>query len=106
MCSNVLPSAPHDESSLYLQLSPHDFRMQKVNEIAAALNAEVAHYHVVAKKNVCQENCQQERDRFWCSFSQFINREFRLCTLCCGPSCLNSAQVALAGHSPLFLQGL
>ena len=29
MCSNVLPSAPHDESSLYPQLSPHDFRMQK-----------------------------------------------------------------------------
>ena len=49
MCSNVLPSAPHDESSLYPQLSPH-FRMQKANEIEAALNAEVAHYRGVAKK--------------------------------------------------------
>ena len=50
MCSNVLPSAPHDESSLYPQLSPHDFRMQKANEVAAALNAEVEHYRRVAKK--------------------------------------------------------
>ena len=49
MCSNVLPSAPHDES-LYPQLSPHDFRMQKANEVAAALNAEVVHYRGVAKK--------------------------------------------------------
>ena len=52
MCSNVLPSAPHDES-LYPQLSPHDFRMQKANEIAAALNAEVVHYRGVAKKYKC-----------------------------------------------------
>ena len=50
MCSNVLPSAPHDESRLYPQLSPHDFRMQKANGIAAALNAEVVHYRGVAKK--------------------------------------------------------
>ena len=50
MCSNVLPSAPHDESSLYPQLSPHDFRMQKANEVSAALNAEVGHYRSVAKK--------------------------------------------------------
>ena len=47
---NVLPSAPHEESSLYPQLSPHDFRMQKANEVAASLNAEVAHYRDVAKK--------------------------------------------------------
>ena len=50
MCSNVLPSAPHDESSLYPQLSPHDFRMQKANEVSAALNAEVVHYQSIAKK--------------------------------------------------------
>ena len=50
MCSNVLPSAPRDESNLYPQLSPHDFRMQKANEVAAALNAEVEHYRRVAKK--------------------------------------------------------
>ena len=50
MCSNVLPSAPHDESSLYPQLSPHYFRMQKANEVSAALNAEVVHYRSVAKK--------------------------------------------------------
>ena len=50
MSSNVIPSAPHEESSLYPQLSPHDFRMQKANEIDAALNAEVAHYRIVAKK--------------------------------------------------------
>ena len=49
MCSNVLPSTPNDES-LYPQLSPHNFRMQKANEIAAALNAEVVHYRGVAKK--------------------------------------------------------
>ena len=50
MCSNVLPSAPQEESSLYPQLSPHDFRMQKANEVSAALNAEVVHYRSVAKK--------------------------------------------------------
>ena len=50
MSSNVLPSAPHDESNLYPQLSPHDFRMQKANEVSAALNAEVVHYRGVAKK--------------------------------------------------------
>ena len=48
MCSNVIPSAP--EPSIYPQLPQHYFRMQKANEIAAALNAEVAHYRVVAKK--------------------------------------------------------
>ena len=50
MCSNILPSAPQEESSLYPQLSPHDFRMQKANEVSAALNAEVVHYRSVAKK--------------------------------------------------------
>ena len=50
MSSNVLPSAPHDEPSLYPQLSHHDFRMQKANEIASALNAEVVHYRGIAKK--------------------------------------------------------
>ena len=50
MCSKVVPPAPHEESSLYLQLPQHDFRMQKANEISAALNAEVAHYRAVAKK--------------------------------------------------------
>ena len=47
MSSNVLPSAPHD---LYPQLPANDFRMQKVNEVSAALNAEVVHYRAVAKK--------------------------------------------------------
>ena len=50
MCSNVLPSAPPDDSSLYPQLPQHDFRMQKANEISATLNAEVIHYRSVAKK--------------------------------------------------------
>ena len=45
MCSNVLPSAP-----LYPDLSAHDFRMQKANEVASSLNAEVEHYRRVAKK--------------------------------------------------------
>ena len=53
MSSNVLPSAPHDESSLDPQLSPHDFRMQKAYEVAAALNAEVDHYRGVTKKYKC-----------------------------------------------------
>ena len=47
MTSNVLPSAPHN---LYPDLSPHDFRMQKANEVSAYLNAEVVHYRGVAKK--------------------------------------------------------
>ena len=50
MCSNVLPYAPPDDSSLYPQLPQHDFRMQKANEISATLNAEVIHYRGVAKK--------------------------------------------------------
>ena len=50
MTSNVLPSAPDDESRLYPELSPHDFRMQKVNEVSLYLNAEVVHYRGVAKK--------------------------------------------------------
>ena len=50
MSSNVLPSAPLDESRIYPQLLQHDFRMQKANEGAAALNAEVVHYRGVAKK--------------------------------------------------------
>ena len=45
--ANVLqPTAPPE---LYPQLQP-DFRMQKINEISAALNAEVSHYRVVGKK--------------------------------------------------------
>ena len=47
MTSNVIPSAP--ESSIYPELPQHDFRMQKANEVSAALNAEVAHYRAVAK---------------------------------------------------------
>ena len=50
MCSNVIPSAPQEESSLYPQLPQHDFRMQKANEVSAALNAEVVRYRAVAKK--------------------------------------------------------
>ena len=48
MSSNAIPSAP--EPNIYPQLPQHDFRMQKANEIAAALNAEVSHYRVIAKK--------------------------------------------------------
>ena len=50
MSSNVLPSAPHDESGMYPELPQHDFRMQKANEVSAALNAEVVYYHSVSKK--------------------------------------------------------
>ena len=46
--SNVLPSAPPE--NIYPQISPPDFRMQKVNEIASDLNKEVGHYRKVAKK--------------------------------------------------------
>ena len=45
--ANVLPSAPPE--NIYPQIQP-DFRMQKVNEISAALNKEVGHYRAVAKK--------------------------------------------------------
>jgi len=45
--ANVLtPTAPPEP---YPQLQP-DFRMQKINEISAALNSEVSHYRAVAKK--------------------------------------------------------
>ena len=45
--ANVLmPTAPPD--TLYPQLP--DFRMQKINEISAALSGEVYHYRAVAKK--------------------------------------------------------
>ena len=50
MSSNVIPSAPHDESSLYPQLPQLDYRMQKANEVESALNAELNHYRIVAKK--------------------------------------------------------
>ena len=50
MCSNVIPSAPQEESGLYPQLPQHDFRMQKANEVSGSLNAEVAHHWTVAKK--------------------------------------------------------
>ena len=50
MCSNVLPSAPQEESRMYPELPQHDFRMQKANEVSASLNAEIAHYRRVAKK--------------------------------------------------------
>ena len=50
MCSNVLPSAPPDEThGMYPQLPQHDFRMQKANEVSASLNAEIAHCRTVAK---------------------------------------------------------
>ena len=48
--ANVLPSAPPE--NIYPQIQP-DFRMQKVNEISAALNKEVGHYRAVAKKYKC-----------------------------------------------------
>ena len=41
---------PHLLKKIYPQIQPHDFRMQKVNEISAALNKEVSHYRSVAKK--------------------------------------------------------
>ena len=50
MISNMLPSAPQEEPSLYPQLPQHDFRMQKANEVSASLNSEITHYRCVAKK--------------------------------------------------------
>ena len=48
---NVLPSAPPEQLYPELPTQPRpDFRMQKVNEISAALNKEVGHYRAVAKK--------------------------------------------------------
>ena len=54
--ANVLPSAPEYEAastqSIYPQLpnQPNSFRLSKINEISTALNNEVAHYWLVAKK--------------------------------------------------------
>ena len=54
--ANVLPSAPPE---LYPNLPkvetqtpspPHDFRLTKINEIAAELAHEDQHYRIVAKK--------------------------------------------------------
>ena len=53
--ANVLPSAPPE--NIYPQIRPPDFRMQKVNEISAALNKEVGHYQAVAKKYKKVFNC-------------------------------------------------
>ena len=47
--ANVLPSAPPEQLYPELPTQP-DFRMQKVNEISAALNREVSHYRAAAKK--------------------------------------------------------
>ena len=53
--SNVLqpnvpqPTAPGYDELLYPQLPP-DFRLQKINEVSAALNNEVSHYRKVRKK--------------------------------------------------------
>ena len=48
---NVLPSAPPEQIYPELPTQPQpNFRMQKVNEISAALNKEVGHYRVVGKK--------------------------------------------------------
>ena len=45
----VIPFAPHEGSNLYPQLQP-DVRMEKVNDISAALNKEVGLHRTVAKK--------------------------------------------------------
>ena len=59
---NVLPSAPppSPENSIYpkleqhtqtpISVSSHDFRLTKINEIAAELAHEVQHYRIVPKK--------------------------------------------------------
>ena len=48
---NVLPSAPPEQIYPELPTQPQpDLRMQKVDEISAALNKEVGHYRAVAKK--------------------------------------------------------
>ena len=52
---NVFLSEPQEDLSLYPRLP--DFRMQKVNEISAALNKEVGHYRAVVKNINVQEGC-------------------------------------------------
>ena len=58
---NVIPSAPpeiypnlanvqNEQTQTPISVSPHDFRLTKVNEIAATLAHEVNHYRFVAKK--------------------------------------------------------
>ena len=92
MTSNVLPSAPDEEQHLYPVLTGNDFRMQKVNEVSAALNAEVAHYRTVAKKYK-----RTKKVTNWCAvgstvfFYCYFKRQFSLCTVCCGASCRYSA---------------
>ena len=77
MTSNVLPSAPPDKQGLYPQLpQQHDFRMQKANEVSAALNAEVMNYRAVAKK---YKRAKKTTSELWFCFD------------CCWHSCCNSA---------------
>ena len=78
MCSNVLPSAP-----LYPLLPQHDFRMQKANEVSAALNAEVVHYRGVAKK---YERAKKAANWTATGFSVFYIHTYILCFLLCFPA--------------------
>ena len=67
--ANVLtPTAPE----LYPQLQP-DFRMQKINEISAALSGEVSHYRAVGKKyKRAKKYCELERCVFEWAFSSIF----------------------------------
>ena len=90
MSSNVIPSAPQEEPSLYPQLPQHDFRMQKANDVSASLNAEIAHYRTVAKTG--QKGSQLERHRLRRVFNFAFECESCLRSVSNWPSGCNSAR--------------
>ena len=98
MTSNVLPSAPPEEThAMYPHLphyeTQHDFRMQKANEVSADLNKEVEKYRALAKKS----KRAKKATNWVAAGSGFISSacsvfELRNCSYCCGHSCCNFAR--------------
>ena len=94
-----LPSAPHDDSSLNPEFSPHNFRMQKANEISEALKAEVTHYRAVAKKYK-----RAKKVTNWCAAgSSLISTAVSSASLASAPSVVGlPAAIPLGGVGGAF----
>ena len=104
MGSNVIPSAP--EPSIYPQLPQLDFRMQKANEIAASLDAEVAHYRGVAKKyKRAKKIVNWSATGTGLPFCCLLYRKFRVGALCHWHPCRQFHLAVSAEHSLLLLLG-
>ena len=73
----------------YPQLPQHDFRMQKVNEVTAALNAEVVHYRAVAKNISGQKKSLTGAQRLDHNFNRCFERQL-------------ASALSVLGFLPLF----